>query len=92
MREFPYGNWAEEMEDALIHEKYRQLAYAILIQAIQDYCEGYMTLEWLTSWVNSCDYFDYLGVDRKRYIDTSIDLKKRGIKKIGTLLYGKSRL
>lgn len=79
------------MEDNLIYEKYKELAIASIRQALEDFLEGKYDfknktvreqIQRFTDWVLFCDYFDILNINRELFLQKSLLLKRRGIKKL----------
>lgn len=80
------------MEDNLIHEKYRQLAYAIITQSVDDFLSQYKHIDDYDfyRWCTECVYFDYLNIDREHFYLKVLKLKERGVKKVGGIYSGKN--
>ena len=78
------------MEDDVIHERYRELACASIEQGINDYLDGTDTIWEFEKWVNESVMFDYLDLDRVWILERVKYLKRCGVRKIGgTREYGK---
>lgn len=65
------------MEDKIIHERYRELAVAIIQRQIDDYLadEKYTDYK-LYKWMMHCEWFDYLGLDAEYVYVKCISLKE----------------
>lgn len=76
----------KKLEDELIHEKYRELACSIILQTAEDFLnDGFVDEFHFYKWLNDCSYFDYLDLDREYFYVKVLNLKKKGIKKLGKL-------
>lgn len=81
------------MEDNLIHERYRQLACASILQAVEDFLKDKHSDEHIFyTWCNNCSYFDYLGLDREYFYVKVLKMKEKGIKKVRKFTYGKKEI
>ena len=77
------------MTDNSIHERYRQLAFAIIIQRVNDFLNDKVAEDDFYRWCTSCIYFDYLSVDGERLFLKVIKLKNKGVKNVRNE-YGKT--
>lgn len=77
------------MTDNVIHERYRQLAFAIIIQRVNDFLNDKVTEDDFFRWCTSCIYFAYLSVDGERLFLKVIKLKNKGVKNVRSE-YGKT--
>lgn len=67
----------------LVHEKYRELAVASIVQGINDWLESkYDTEQDLYRWLENCSWFDLLELDREYFYVKILKLKEKGVKKI----------
>lgn len=71
------------MEDSVIHERYRELACASIAQGVNDWLESEESNDYdLYRWLQQCDWFDYLSLDREYFFVKVLELKRKGFKKI----------
>lgn len=78
------------MADKVIHDCYRQLAAASIIQGVNDYLGDKKMDDYaLYSWIQECDYFDHLGIDRDYFYVKVINMRRKGIRKISN--YGERK-
>lgn len=70
------------MTDRIIHERYRELAASAIKRGVFDWLgkPGATDYE-LYSWIQNCDLFDYLGIDREYFYVKVLRLrdKRRGL-------------
>lgn len=81
------------MEDDIIHEKYRELACAVIHQAVRDYLDDKTeNADYkLYSWIMSSSYFDYLDIDREYFYIKALHLKEGKKKTRGVHIYGQQK-
>ena len=78
------------MTDGVIHLRYRELACASIQQGINDWLgDKYATDYDLYKWLQDCEWFDYLQIDRDYVFVKIIKLKRQGKKKVRFRDYGK---
>lgn len=71
------------MTDNIIHERYRELATASITQGVNDWLGNKEADDYeLYKWLQDCEWFDYLGLDREYFFVRILDLRRRGVKKI----------
>ena len=65
------------MEDKVIHERYRELACAVIMYQVKKYLEpkNKMTDYELYCFIQNCNYFDYLGIDRDYFYVKCLKIK-----------------
>ena len=79
------------MEDKVIHERYRQLACAVIEQLINDWLDKDGASEYaLYKAMQNCDWFDYLNLDREYLYVKVLELKKQKRKKVKINRYERS--
>lgn len=79
------------MEDKVIHERYRQLACAVIEQLINDWLDKEDASDYsLYKAMQDCDWFDYLDLDREYLYVKVLDLKKKKRKKVKINRYERS--
>lgn len=79
------------MEDEVIHLKYRELACAIIHQAVSDYLEDKSeNADYkLYSWIMGCNLFEHLDIDKEYFYIKALHLKENKKKLKGIHNYGK---
>ena len=56
------------MTDRIIHERYRELAARVIRQGVFDWLGKPSATDYeLYSWIQNCDLFDYLGIDKEYF-------------------------
>ena len=81
------------MADKVIHERYRELACASIQQGINDWLQNDAEPYVLYKWLNECDWFDLLGLDREYFYARVLKLKEKGVTSINMRRgYGKEEL
>lgn len=79
------------MEDKVIHDNYKELACAIIEQAVTDWLGSKDSGEYaFYKWMKSCDLFDYLNLDREWFFKRVVDMKRRKVRKLRVSRYGKA--
>ena len=79
-----------KMEDKIIHERYRELACEVIRFAINEWLANEDRTEYaLYKWIQECEWFDFLGLDREYFFCKVRKLREKGIKSIGGGNYGK---
>ena len=77
------------MDDVIIN-KYRELAWASIVQGINDWLSDKKATEQeLYDWLMECDWFDYLNLDREYFYVRILRMKRQGVKALKGLKYGK---
>ena len=68
----------ENVEDRIIHERYRELAVAIIQRQIDDYLsQGDKYSDYsLYKWMMHCEWFNYLGIDPEYVYVKCVALKE----------------
>lgn len=82
------------MDDKVIHERYRELACASIQQGINDWLGSSNATDYgLYKWLQECEWFDLLGLDREYFYVRVLKLKEKGITSIDMgRRYGKKDL
>lgn len=79
----------KKLEDELIHEKYKELACAVIQQVVEDFLKDYKMDNYaFYKWCMECDYFDYLDLDREYFYVKVLKLKEKGITSVRRTLNG----
>ena len=80
------------MKEDIIHERYRELACASIQQGINDWLRSNKSPYVLYKWLNECDWFDFLNLDREYFYVKVLELKEKGITSVNMgSRYGKKR-
>lgn len=79
------------MADKVIHERYRELACAAIQAGVNEWLGSRDANEYaLYKWLQECDWFDYLNLDREYFYVKILELRDKGKEKINlTTRYGK---
>lgn len=77
------------MEDKVIHDRYKELACAVIAQGINDWLHYDQNEYSLYKWMRKCPFFDYLGIDREYVYAKVLKLKEKGYKSLRFYNYGK---
>ena len=78
------------MEDEVIHQRYRELACAVIAQGISDWLKEPVRRDYsLYRWMNKCPWFDYLGLDREYVYAKALKLREKGVRSVSFHNYGK---
>ena len=76
--------------DDVIHERYRELACASIVAGINEWLQDDEASDYkLYKWLNECTWFDYLELDREYFYVKILKLKRKGIRSIKWVKYGK---
>ena len=80
------------MIDKVIHQRYRGLAAAAIMQGVNDWLQDKKASAYsLYRWIEECDYFDYLGIDREYFYVKVLNMKKNKVRRVNIRNNGKKQ-
>lgn len=79
------------MGDEVIYMRYRELACAVIKQAVDDWLKHDQSDYALYLWIMNCEYFDHLNIDREYFYVKCLKLKESKKKTKRGRGYGKRK-